>query len=163
MRSGLNSRRLQGVGRGIALEAGVGLGNRKLNKERGLNSKYIALIGQDLADIIFFYELKAIRQLVSTYRLLLISLGIHKVVQIAVIIQILHVLALNASFIVLIIRVEGTLGYSAGHNVLHLGTNKSCALARLYMLETEQSADHLAEVLDELMEETATEIPSPDI
>ena len=50
-------------------------------------------------------------------------------------ILILHLAALYESLLELSSRVEGGLSNRTGYDVLHLDTNKSSALARLYMLE----------------------------
>ena len=54
-----------------------------------------------------------------------------------------HILSFNERSGILIGRVEGTLNHTAGNDILILGTNKSSALTRLYMLKFD-NLNHLA-------------------
>ena len=68
-------------------------------------------------------------------RLLLISFHVHEVVQIAIAVQILHVLPFNVSGRILIGRVERTFYHCTSDDILILGADKSGTLTRLNVLE----------------------------
>ena len=65
----------------------------------------------------------------------IIGLLVHKVVQVAVVVAVLHVLLLHIRILKLGRGVKGGLGHSAGDDILHLGAHESSALSGLYVLE----------------------------
>ena len=117
------------------LNARISLGNFQLNKVGRLYAEYVALIGQNLNFHVLLNELECRTQLGAIDRLLLIGLHVHEVVQIAVAVQILHILALDISGRILISRVERTLYHCASDNILILGADESGTLTRLNVLE----------------------------
>ena len=66
---------------------------------------------------------------------LLVGFGIHEVVQLAVVIEIFHLLGFDDGLGHLIGGVEGALNHGAGHDILDLGADKGSTLAGLYMLK----------------------------
>jgi len=133
--AGLEGSGLKNVGSSIAAEAGIGLGDLKVNERGGLYAEYVALVGQDLADHVLFNELEAVGKNIGTDGDLVIGLGIHEIVQIAVIVQVFHVLALNISLFEFVSGVESSFNNGSGYDVLHLGTHESGTLTRFNMLE----------------------------
>ncbi len=63
------------------------------------------------------------------------AIYVHKMEQISVGIQILHIHAVDTRCRELLGGTEGFLYHAAVDDILKLGSHKSCALARLYMLE----------------------------
>jgi len=100
-----------------------------------LHAEHIAFIGQNLADHILLDKLKGIRQIACIDRDQLIALRVHKIIEIAVVIRILHLLALNISGREFIRGVKGALCDGAGNHVADFCAHKGRALAGLYMLE----------------------------
>ena len=66
---------------------------------------------------------------------MVIGLCIHEVIQIAIVIQILHIPALYKGLLKFIGRAERALNHRTGDDVFALGTDKGRALAGLYMLK----------------------------
>ena len=85
---------------------------------------------------------------------LLPCLGVHEVVQVTVIVGVLHILALDVRVLEFIGGVKGALGHCARHDVLHLGTDESCALSGLDVLEL----DDLIHVTVHVERQTVSEI-----
>ena len=135
--AGLDDCRLGGIGRGIALDARLGGSDGQLDEERRLDAEDIALVGQHLDDLLLLDEIERIADDVLADRDLLIGLHVHEVEQVAVVVAVLHILALDKSGRELCSRVEGCFNHSAGDDVLVLGTDERCALARLNVLEFE--------------------------
>jgi hypothetical protein len=96
---------------------------------------FIPIVTTDSEKLVLLDELEGIVQSGSIDGLQLIGLLIHEVVQGAVIIGILHLLALNERGGELGGGVEAGLGDSAGDDVLHLHTDKRRALTGLDVLE----------------------------
>ena len=133
--AGLERSGLGGAGRGVALEARLGVGDLEHDEHRGLDSEDVALVGDDLAHFVLFDELEAVAELVSVDRELLKGLHVHEIIEIAIIVEILHLLALNDRVLEFIGWVEGALSDRARDDILELGADESGALARLYVLE----------------------------
>ncbi len=131
----LESARLLCGGSGIALYAGFGVRNLEDNEHRRLNGKYVSVIGEELANVIFLNELERVGKKACVDRDLLIGLGIHEVVKISVIVEIFHFLAVDARVLELICGAECTLDNCACHYVAELGANESRPLTGLYVLE----------------------------
>ena len=70
-------------------------------------------------------------------------LRIHKIIQVAVVIGIVHLSALDVSGGILVVRVERRLGNAAGDDIAHLDADKGCTLAGLDVLELDD-LHHLA-------------------
>ena len=134
-RAGLESSGLGCALCGVALEAGLGVGYFKLNEKRRLNVEYVALVGNDLAHFVLLNKLEVVAENLCVDRKLFEALHIHEVVKVAVVVEVLHFLSLNDRVLKLIGGVEGTLGYSACDNVLHLGSYERRTLTGLNMLE----------------------------
>ena len=83
-----------------------------------------------------------------------IGLGIHEVVQVAVVIAVLHILAVHIGAFELGGRVKGGLGHAAGDDVFHLGADKGRALTGLDVLEL----DHLHDLTIHLEGHAVAEI-----
>jgi len=111
-------------------------------------------VGADLAHLVLFYELQCIAYSLRVQCNLIVSLGIHEVVQIAIFIQILHILSINTRLRALLSRTESLLYYTATLDVLQLGSYESCALSRLNMLEF----DNLVNIVIILNGNTISEI-----
>ena len=133
--TGLNGSGLEYVSSSVALNARLGLSDLELNEQRRLNCENAALVGKNLNVLVLLHEAEIVAQSILADRNLLIGLVVHEVVQVTFIVQILHLAALYESLLELSSRVEGGLSNRTGYDVLHLDTNKSSALARLYMLE----------------------------
>ena len=143
-----------GTGSGITLESGLSLCDLQFYEQRRLNGEYAAIVRADLAHLVLFYELQCIAYGLSIQCNLIVSLGIHEVVQITIFIQILHILSINTRLRALLSRTEGLLNYTATLDVLQLGSNESCALSRLNMLEF----DNLVNIVIILNGNTISEI-----
>ena len=126
---------LGGVGSGIALEAGVGLGDLQLNEVGRLYAKDIALVGQHLAGHIFGDKLEVVAQSALIDGELLICFGIHEIIQTTILIKILHILALDKSGGELSRGIECGFCHCSCNNVAQLGADESRALAGLYVLK----------------------------
>ena len=94
-RACLKRRWLRSVGGCVALKARIGLCDLKLNEKRRLDAEHVTLIRQNLHVHVFFHKLEVVAKRGSRDRNILIRLVIHKVIQIAVPVKILHVLALD--------------------------------------------------------------------
>ena len=73
--AGLYGRGLGSVGSGIALDAGLGVGNFKNYEVRRLYAENLALIGKDLSDFVFLNELEVVGKLARAYRYHIVCLG----------------------------------------------------------------------------------------
>ena len=93
------------------------------------------LVGIDGAGHILFDELEAVGQLIRIQGHLIEGLVVHKIIQIAVGIAVLHILALDDGGGEFRRGVEGLLQRGAGDDVLQLCADEGRALARLHMLE----------------------------
>ena len=133
--AGLKHCGLGGVCRGVALEAGVGLGDFESNACGGLNAENIALVGKDLANGVLLDELEVVGEVALVYRDELIALGIHEIIKIAIVIGILHLLALNISGGEFFRGVECALNDRTRDNVSYLGSDECRAFAGLDVLE----------------------------
>ena len=133
--AGLQGAGLVGIGGGVALEAGLGVGDFHLNEVGGGNAESGAL--EELHGHVgaFLNEGDGIFNLVVVQGQLLEGLNVHEVVQFAVVVNVLHFLGLDDGAGHLIGGVEGALNHSAGHHVLDLGADESRALAGLHVLE----------------------------
>ena len=139
--SGLDGRRLGRTGRGIAADAGLGSGNLKSNEHGRLDGKYVSVVGSDLAHVVLLHELEVCGELVGVERKLLEGLHVHEVVEIAVVVEILHLAAVDARVLEFVGGVEGRFGDRTGDHVLELGANECCTLARLNVLEFDDLHD----------------------
>ena len=133
--AGLKRCGLEGVRCGVACKAGIGLRNNQLYERGGLYVKYVTLIGNDLTHHLFLNELEAVGKLVAVQRQHIEGLHVHEVIQISVVVGVLHFLSLDVCILKLIRGVEGSFGYGTRDHVLDLGTNESCTLTGLYVLE----------------------------
>ena len=133
--AGLNGSGLQGVGSGVASEAGLGSGNNQVNKVGNFDTEDLALVAHNGADVVLLDELEAIVQNAAVQGLQLEGFLIHEVVQLAVVVGVLHLLSLNESSGELGRGVQGSFGHAAGDNVAHLNANESSTLAGLDVLE----------------------------
>ena len=59
--------------------------------------KSVALVGEHLANHVFLHKAEVVAEDIRADRQLLIGLAVHEIVQVAVIVEILHVLSLNES------------------------------------------------------------------
>ena len=133
--TGLQSRVLGGTGSGITAHAGFTIRDLKLYEHRGLYCEYLILVGVDLAGHFFLDKLQAVTDDVFSKRNLLKGLGVHEVIQIAVVVEILHFLPVDTCILILIGGGEGLFHNGTGDDVAQLGTNERCTLTRLYVLE----------------------------
>ena len=74
---------------------------------------------------------------------LLVGLGVHEVVQAAVLVQVLHLTALDEGGGELIAGVVALLGHGTGDHILGLGAHEGSALTGLNMLEL-HNLEHVA-------------------
>ena len=79
--------------------------------------------------------MKRVFYLVLVERNLFVSFAVHKVVNVAVGIQIFHILLLDVCQLEFFRGVERFFSYGTGHHVFDLGADECCALARLNVLE----------------------------
>ena len=133
--TGLDSSGLQGVGGGVALDTRLGLGDFQLDEVGDFDAEDLALIAQQLARLVLLAELEVIGHIGSVDGDIVIGLVVHEVVQIAILIAVSHVLALDESLRELCGRVVAGLNHRAGDHVLGLGADKGSALAGLHVLE----------------------------
>src|SRR5450759_5014700 len=93
---GLQRRRLRGPGRGVALEAGVGCGHLEIDGGGQFDPDRLVLVGQngDLGAVFEVFE--GVTKGRGRQRYLVVGLGVHEVVLVAVAIEILHVSLLDA-------------------------------------------------------------------
>ena len=117
------------------LPARSGLGTSSSFAVGSLHAEHAALVADQSAHGVLLDELEAVAQNVLVQRGHVISLGVHEVVQIAVVVAVLGVSALHSAVLELGAGVEGLLTDRAGHHVLVLGTHESGALAGLDVLE----------------------------
>ncbi len=104
------------------------------------HGEHAALVAHQLADGVLLHEAEGVAQHVPVQRDHVIGLGVHEVVQVAVVVAVLGVLALHSGLLELGGGVEGLLADGAGHHVLVLGTHESGALAGLHVLEVHDGA-----------------------
>ena len=116
--AGLNGSRLICASSGIALEARLGLSNCQLYEQRGLHCEYAAVMRTDLADFILFYELQSIADCILIQRDLVIGFHIHESIQIAVVVQVLHISSLDTGSRTFLSRTESLLNNTAALNIL---------------------------------------------
>ena len=135
LRARLQNGGLGDVGSGVALDAGVRLGDLQLHKVRRLHAEHAALVGHDFAGHVLLDKLEVVPQDILVDGGHLIALHIHEIVQVSVIVAVLHVLAIHKGLLKLGGGVEGGLSDGAGDDVSHLGAHKGCALAGLDVLE----------------------------
>ena len=133
--AGLESSGLKSVGSGIALEAGLGINDLELNECGGLYGEDLSLAGNELTGHLFLNESEVVAKNVGIKGNHVEGLGIHEVVKLAVVVGILHILSLNECGLELCGGVKAVLVDGAGYNVLVLGTNESCTLSGLNVLE----------------------------
>ena len=135
LRARLDGRGLGDVGSGVALDARIGLGNGQLDEVRRFDAEDVALVAQELDRGVFLDELEGVVEHILADGNHVVRLLIHEVVQIAVVVAVLIILALDESLFELCSRVERGLGHGAGHDVLHLRADECGALAGLDVLE----------------------------
>ena len=151
--TGLDSSGLQGVGGGVALDTRLGLGDFQLDKVGDFNTEDLALIAQQLAGLVLLAELEVIGHIGSVDGDIIVGLVVHEVVQIAILIAVSHVLALDESLRELCGRVVAGLNHRAGDHVLGLGADKGSALAGLDVLELNDLSEELEELEADLYED----------
>ena len=100
--TGLNGSGLEYVSSSVALNARLGLSDLELNEQRRLNCENAALVGKNLNVLVLLHEAEIIAQSILANRNLLVGLVVHEVVQVAFIVQILHLAALYESLLELI-------------------------------------------------------------
>ena len=133
--AGLNGSGLQGVGSSVTLDTRLGLGDFQLDEVGDLDAEHLALVAQQLAQLVLLAELEVIGHIGCVDGDVIVGLVVHEVVQIAILVAIGHVLALDESLRELCGRVVAGLNHRAGNHVLGLGTDKGSALAGLHVLE----------------------------
>ena len=72
----------------------------------------------DLADFILFYELQSIADCILVQRDLVIGFHIHESIQIAVVVQVLHISSLDTGSRTFLSRTESLLNNTAALNIL---------------------------------------------
>ena len=101
----------------------------------------LALVAQQLAQLVLFAELEVIGHVSRADRNVVVGLNIHEVVQIAILVGVGDLTALDESLRELGGRVVAGLNNRAGDDVLGLGTDEGSALARLDVLELNDLKD----------------------
>ncbi len=134
--AGLHGSGLEGVGGGIALDAGFGVGDFEHNAGGHLAGEDSLGSGvyHGFADVTFFEELYALDAFAGDCYLLE-SLGVHEVVAHVVFVEELVGATLNAHFFYFHARVPGLFEDTAGLYVAELGADESRALAGLHVKE----------------------------
>ncbi len=133
--AGLNNRGFGCTGCSVALEAGLGIGNLQLDKHRGLNCKGIVVVRIDLDHVVLFDELHVVADNILTKRNLVERLCVHEGIEIAILIQILILLAVDPCLREFLRRTESSLCNTAVNNIFQLGSYERSTFAGLNMLE----------------------------
>src|SRR5699024_5643125 len=107
----------------------------QLDEVGDLDAEHLALVAQQLADLVLLAELEVIGHIAGVDRDVVVGLVVHEVVQIAVLIAVGHVAALDERLGELGSGVVAGLDDRAGDDVLGLGADKGSALAGLDVLE----------------------------
>ena len=89
----------------------------------------------DLYRLVLFYKLQSIAYNIGIQRDLIICLHVHEVVQIAVLIQILHIFSVNVCIFKFLSRTESLLNNTAADDIFQLSSYKSRTFSRFYMLK----------------------------
>ena len=138
--TGVDSRGLGTTLNGIALEARVGLGDLGLDEHGRINTHEVLVCIQKLANVILAQPLRIIADEIGRDRNLIVGLHIHEVVVIAIAVEILHLGSGEGNALELRASVAGLLDNTTSPEVLGLIANERTALARLDMLELDDSA-----------------------
>ena len=99
----------------------------------------------NLADIVLLNELESIAYKIGGKLNLIVCLGIHKGVKIAILVQILHILSIYMSLRAFLGGTESSLNYAAVLDVLKLGADECRSLAGLNMLEIDDLINGIIE------------------
>ena len=113
----------------------------EVDEGRSFHAERSALVEADRGFGVLLHEGNAVLNLLLGQRQLLEGLVVHKVVQIAVVIKILHDLRFDDGLGHLIGGVEAALNDRAGDDVFNLGANESGAFAGLHVLEVNDRPD----------------------
>ena len=105
---------------GITFEARLSICDLKLYKQRSLYCKYIAVVRTYLYHLVLLNELQRITDGLIVQSDLIVVLCIHEVVQISVIVQILHLYAVNSCSREFLRRTEGLLYNTAVDDIFNL-------------------------------------------
>ena len=134
--AGLHSGGLEGVGGGVALDAGLGVGDLEhhilgqLAGEHGLRCS----VHHSLYDIAVLQESHALYALAGEHDLFP-GLGVQEVVAHLVLVGVLVGATLDAHLVYLHARVPGLVNHAAGLHIAELGAYESRTLAGLYVQE----------------------------
>ena len=128
----------------------------ELDEVRRLNAEDVALVAQQLADRVLLDETEGAVERVLADGDHVVGFEVHEVIQIAVVVAVLIVLALDERFFKLCRGVKRRFSHGTGHDVLHLGAHKCRALAGLDVLEL----DDLHDLAVHLKSLTVSEITS---
>ena len=138
---GLQRGRLGGVGGGVAGKAGIRGSDFQIYKEGRLHIEDLAFVGVDGAFHILFDKLEVVAQNRTVNRLQLVGFRIHEVVKVTVGIAVFSGHTVDGGRLKFSGGVIGRLRYGSGNNILALGANESCTLARLDVLELDNLLD----------------------
>ena len=135
LRSGFKRSVLEGVRRSVALDGGFGLGNEKVDKEGGLDREDVSFVRNDFADDVFLNELEVVGENVFAQRHLLVSIGIHKVIKIAVVVKIFHIFSFDYRLGEFVRRGERFFNNGTRYHVLYFRADEGGSLTGLYVLK----------------------------
>ena len=133
--AGLDGCGLGGVGSSVADDCGLANGDEKFDEVRGLDGEGRALEEFHRDCHILFDEIEGVLNLTVIERYLLIGLGVHKVIELAVVVEIFHILGLDVGEVEFFGGVECLSENYSADGVLHLGAAEIRALAGLDLLE----------------------------
>jgi len=134
-RARLNDGGLCDVRRRIASDTRFGLRDDELDEGRRLDTKDLALIGENGARHVLLDKFEIVAEQAAVYGFKLVGFHVHEIVQVAVVVAVLHFTALDIRGFKFIRRAKGGLSDGASEHVPHLRPYERCAFTRLDMLK----------------------------
>ena len=156
---GLERGRLGAPARPVALEPRLGHRDRQLDRRRDLDADDLAVVERDLGDHLLDEVVLGVAEGDLGDVRLVVGLRVHEHVVVAVVVQVLHVLALDDRLLDLDPGVERLVDHGAGPHVADLRADERAALARLDVLEL----DDLEQVVVELERDAVLQVVHGDL
>src|SRR6266542_2463273 len=126
---------------GVAADPGVGLGDGELDGGGEFDADGLVAVHEEVAGGVFFEVIEGIAEMVPSEGELIVGIGVHEVVEVALSVQVLCGLALDAGAGKACASLDGLIDDMAGAEVTQLHADLGTAAADLEVLDL----DHLVE------------------
>ena len=132
----------------VALQARLGVGDLQLDGRGHVDVERVAIVQSDGGDLVLQKVVLGLADHVLAEVELVVGVGVHEHVRLAVVVQVLHLATVDLRGLHLRVRIEGAVDDLAAEHVLELAAHDSVALAGLVVLEPDHGPQLAVDVED---------------